>query len=376
MARDAIESAKLFMRRRQFDKAINVLEGRARYYEENSLYYVLLGTAYLYAGDTGSATVNYSAARRLSLTDSNLLLGQAAIFLRRGDTDRAVNYYIEILNNDPSNKTALRAMEFIRTRGDFTTICRWTDNGKIESFYPPLGMNPSKILAFIFPLLACIMGCFLAVKMVDFNSPGRGNRADLSDLMLTLEERASSQETDLSSGAYNYLLTSKEIASSYDKAQRYFQDYRDNLSQIEINRILNSNASVQIKTKARTLMGYLEEPSFDTIKDSPSFQQVEKETPLYLDCWVSWSGRISNVNSASGSYSCDFLVGYESMERVDGIVRLRFAVPPDIVLEKPVTVLARISSEGGKLLLEGRSVYQSVKNNVINNISTNENILP
>ena len=364
MAKDAIESARYFLRHRQFAKAINVLEGRSQFYDANALYFVLLGTAYLYAGDTGSATINYSKARKLSLTDSNLLLGQAAIFLRRGDTDRAISYYIEILNNDPSNKVALRAMEFVRTRGDFDTICRWTDTGKIEAFYPPIGFNVSKILGFAFPAVACILGCVLAFKAIELNRPGKGDRADLSSLMLTVEDRNQLQETDLASGAFNYLLSSKEISSCYDRAQRYFQEYRDNMCQIEINRLLSSNASVQVKTKARTLMSYLDAPSFDTIKDSPSYRQVEKETPLYLDCWVSWSGRVSNVENTNGVYTADFLVGYENMEKVDGIVRLKFVAAPEIALDKPVTVLAQISTEEGKLLLKGRSVYQSVKNNV------------
>lgn len=364
MPKDAIETAEYFMKRRQFDKAIVALEGRSSFYEENLDYFVLLGTAYLYTGDTGSASVNFQRARRISLTDTNLLLGQAAIFLRRGDTDRAINYYMDILDNDPGNKTAKSAMEFIRTKGDFNTICRWNDTGKIQRFYPPLGKNPYRIAGIVFPLAACLLGCLVAVKVFSVKDSVQGNRADLSSLSLSLEERGNAQETDLSSGAYTYILSSRQISDSYEKAQAYFQNYRDNLCQIEINRILNSNASLGIKQKARALMAYLEPPSFDTIKDSPSYSDVEKESVLYLDCWVSWSGRVSNVSRTESGYFCDFLVGYESMEKVEGIARLRFSVPPEIALEKPVTVLAKISSENGRLLLEGRSVYQSVKNSL------------
>ncbi len=360
MARDAIETALYFMKRRQFDRAIDALEGRSAFYEENLRYFVLLGTCYLYVGDTGSATVNFQKARRISLTDTNLLLGQAAIFLRRGDTDRAVNYYMDVIDNDPGNRTALDALEFIRTHGDFNTICKWNDSGKMQRFYPPLGLNPYKIWGTVFPFLACVLGCVLALRAVDFKKPSPGSRADLSSLVLTVEERAVPQETDLSSGAYRYILSARDINSSYEKAQRYFQAYRDNLAQVEINRILNSNASVQIKQKARTLMGYLEPPSFDTVRDFPSYREVEEESALYLDCWVSWSGRVSNVSVTESGYSCDFLVGYENMEKVDGIARLRFSVPPKVEVERPVTVLARISSDGGRLLLEGRSVYQGV----------------
>ena len=192
-----------------------------------------------------------------------------------------------------------------------------------------------------------------------------GNRVDLSELTLSIDERKNLQESDLSSGAYKYILSSSEIEESYLKAQKLFEEYRDNACQIEVNRILNSNAVLSVKQKARLLMEYIEEPSFDTISDVPLFSEVEKESSLYLDCWVVWSGRISNVQQTENSFICDLLVGYETMQRVEGIVPLSFSVVPTIEIDKPVTVLAKITSENGKMCLQGRAVYQSVKENLI-----------
>ena len=75
-------------------------------------------------------------------------------------------------------------------------------------------------------------------------------------------------------------------------------------------------------------MSYLEIPTFDTLKDNFSYSEVSKEPMLYLDCWVSWDGRISNSNvNADGSYTCQLLVGYETMKNVDGIVTSLIPVP-------------------------------------------------
>ena len=71
--------------------------------------------------------------------------------------------------------------------------------------------------------------------------------------------------------------------------------------------------------------------------------------------------RISNVKQTETQYSCDLLVGYENMETLEGIVPVHFAVPPVLENEKPVKILAKIKSADGKLLLEGRAVYQSVQ---------------
>ncbi len=85
MAQDVLTIAWKFMRRRKFATAIRLLEGRKEIYEGNFEYYLALGIACLYAGDIGYAVVNFQQARNLKLTDTRLLLGQAAIFLRRGD---------------------------------------------------------------------------------------------------------------------------------------------------------------------------------------------------------------------------------------------------------------------------------------------------
>lgn len=362
MALDVLAAARKMMRRRQFDKAITILQSRAEIYEDNFDYYLLFAVACLYVGDTGTASAYFQKARKIKITDTTLMLGQAALFLRRGDTDRALQYYLDVLDYEPGNKIAQNAMEFIRTKGDYSTICRWVDTGDIEQFYPPLGMNPFKIAGVVLPVLACALGIFVAARFLPVYHAESGARADLSALVLSVDERKNIQETDLSSGSFAYILSSSQINECYEKAQGYFQNYRDNMAQVEINRILNSNASLAVKRKASLLMSYLETPSFDTVKDVPGYSAVAKEPALYLDCWVSWSGRISNVVQTENSFMCDLLVGYETMKKVEGIVPLKFSVPPEIESEKPVTVLAKIASENGKLVLAGKSVYQSIKN--------------
>lgn len=361
MKRSALDIAKHLMRRRKFSTAIKLLESRAQIYEDSFDYYLLLATACLYVGDSGSASAYFQKARAIKLTDTKLLLGQAALFLRRGDTDRAIQYYLEILDNEPGNKIASSALEFIRTKGDYGTICRWVDSGRIEQFYPPLGVNPDKVAGIVIPAVAAILGCIFALYVAKPNTHTDGPRADLSSFVLTVDEKNNAQEKDLASGSFHYILTNSEITQAYSDAQKYFQSYQDNAAQKEINRILNSNASVSIKQKARLLMGYLSEPTFDSLTGNPSYADVAKDPQLYLDCWVVWSGRVSNAELAGSAYRCDLLVGYEKMEKVEGIVPLHFAVAPVIANDEPVKVLGKITLDNGKLSLEGRSVYQSVK---------------
>lgn len=363
MAKDALTLAWIDMKKRNFATAIKRLESKAEIYEENFEYYLAIGVACLYVGDIGAASSYFQMARRIRLTDSRLLLGQAAIFLRHGDTARALQYYLDIIKIDPSNKTAISAMEFIRRiQGDYDTICRWVDTGRIEQFYPPLGVNYQKIFSILIPVFACVLGCFVAVTVFPRHQTSTGPRADLSDLVLTEEEKSSAKESDLSTQSYRYILSDKEITKRYNSALNYFQNGRDNAAQIEINTILNSNASLSIKQKSRILASYFDIPDFNTVKDVPSLQTVKENPFLYYDCWVDWGGKISNTKTYDdNSFSCSFLVGDENLETYDGTVTVKFDSVPSINAAASVKILGRLTEADGELCIVGRAVYQSPK---------------
>ena len=361
MAKDVLSLAWQDMRRRKFSTAIKRLEAKEEIYEGNFEYYLTLGIACLYVGDIGASSSYFQLARRISLTDTRLLLGQAAIFLRRGDTARALQYYLEIIENDPMNKTAADAMEFIRVHGNYDTICRWVDTGKIEQFYPSLGTNPDKVALVSIVSIAFLLGCVLTFVLFPRGKQYTGPRADLTVLELSSEEKSDAKEKDLSTQSFKFVLSNKEINKRYNNALQYFQNHRDNAAQVEVNTILNSDASVAVKKKASLLMGYFEIPDFNTITDVPSYSEVASEPVLYLDCWVNWGGKIANaVTYEDGSYSCDLLVGDDNLAHYEGTVSVRFDAAPVMDVSKPVKILGKITLQDGIVILKGRAVYQSV----------------
>lgn len=369
MKRSAIESAKKMMTLRDFEGAIKILQSRAEMYEDSFDYYCTLGIACLYSGDAGLASYNFEYARRIKMNDTRLLLGQAAIFLRRGDTERAIQYYLDVLDLDPQCQVAKNAMDFLREiHGDYETICRWVDSRKIEQFYPPIGVNPKKVGAFI---LAAVAGIIFGIAAVNFIGnlmvkknlyAADGNRADLSEFALTSDEEKNPQEKDVSENLVHYILSDREITNAYEKASMCFNAYNDNGAQVEINRILNSNASSSIRQKARLLMTYLSEPTFDSLKENYSVDQVKADPKLYLDCFVDWSGRVANEIKYESSEEFTLLVGYEDQKNVQGTVtvKLSYIPVPQLDGSKPVRILGRICLDGDKVYLQGKSVYQNI----------------
>ena len=111
-------------------------------------------------------------------------------------------------------------------------------------------------------------------------------------------------------------------------------------------------------------MGYLKEPAFDSLKENFSIEQVNKDPLLYIDCFVDWSGRISNEVKTENSEKFTFLVGYEDLKNVQGVVdvQLDFLPVPELDSSRPVRILGRICSDGGKIYLRCKSVYQNIYN--------------
>jgi tetratricopeptide (TPR) repeat protein len=360
MAADSLHRERKLLNARLFSKVI--LELEPQLFEFRQLgdspevfeYYYLLGTACLYSGDVGGADTYYQSARKIKFKDPNLLNARAVLFLRNGKTDRAVECYLEVLDIQPSNKIASKALEFIKLHGDYETILKWVRNGKIKHFFPPLGVNPIIIRASIGVLVAAVLVLFsfqhlqqitdYAASVFSGARVISGKRADLSSFALTPDE---AKET-------------REITASYNNAQKMVQAYRDNAAQLEINRLLNSNAAPSIKQKARLLMGYLVEPTFDSfnMEDNYSYKTVAENPALYTDCWVRWQGRISNAITDISGTRCDFLVGYDTLQVIDGIVPLSFDKATDIDPALPVEVLAKIVFTDGNLSLQGKSLYQ------------------
>jgi len=351
-----LERAKRAFYRKKYNDVITLLEPNTIQYRDSFTFYLYLGMACLHPGDIGGATTYFQRARQIKMRDPELLVAQAALHLRRGDTHQAVEYYLEALEYAPSHRLARKSLDFIRKGSDPETISALVETGKIARFYPRIKrpLTAGRIAAKAVPLALVALAAVLLYRGITAD-PGPV-RADLSALELDSADR---EDAIAMSGSYRYVLTEKELFASYEKAQKFFQSYRDNAAQVEINRILNSNASVAIKRKSRELMGYLSRQGFDTIQDVYTYAQVSKEPWLYLDCWVVWKGMATNVVSGENAMVFDLLVGYDTRDVLEGIVPVRFGKVLSVDPEKPLEVLGQVGLEGGKVILTGSAIHQS-----------------
>jgi hypothetical protein len=367
MKLDAIlTKAARFARRGRYEEAIKTLLPEVVRYHDSLRYHYLMGLSCLYSGDFGGAFTYLKRARDIKMRDPLVLLGLAALFLRRGETDRALDLYLEVQELDERNRIPKRALRIIRKYGASDELSAWIESGKLSRLYPPFPV-PAPFWNRILIIGGCALigltaGAGVFVKTGIISLPVREDalRTGVSGSALEREERSSPVQIG---GTYRYILTKSQVLDTYDAARAYFSERRDEASKVSLNRILESNASEAVKNKARILMSYTDVPGFDTLKDRYSYAEVKTDPVLYRDCYVIWRGMATNIQELQDGTILDFLVGYDTRSILQGIVQVNFSVPVAVNPERPLEILGRVVpvflAGEEDIRLEGVAVHQA-----------------
>jgi hypothetical protein len=361
-----LTKATRFARSGKYEAAIRTLEPEVNRYHGSFYYYYLLGSSCLRTGDFGGALTYFRLAHETKMREPLAILGLAALFLRRGETERAVDYYLDVLEIDHRNRTARKAMRVLRRQAGTDTFSNWLEAGKLPSLYPPVpfpGFSAREILG-VFAIL-CAVGLLTFGFMVRFKFIAnpffpRGSRQGIAAVSLSREERMAPLQTG---GSYRYILTRVQALDTYEKALSQFTTYRDEAARVNLNRILESNAADGLKNRARIIISYMEIPGFDTFRraDNVTYNDVVKDPLLYNGVHVIWRGMATNVVIADTGTTFDFLVGYDTRKTLEGIVPVAFSQAVPLNPERPLEILARIIPTGpeGPIQLEGIAIHQS-----------------
>ena len=333
-----------FAEKRNYDNAIKTLELEANRYYGSFTYYYVLGVSYLYSGIFGVALQYLNLAVGQKLRDLNTLLGLAALYLNHGDTDKAVDLYLEVLSLDESNRIAKKALKIIRTHPGPDNISAWIDSGRLNVLFPPFpkadAHKKTMALRFLAGTAILLIVFFTAIKLgVIPLLSSKEQRAFPVETEIAAEEKETPLQTG---GSYRYVLTRDQVLGDYNEARKLFILFRDEAAKVKLNRILESNASEPIKNKARLLVSFTEAPNFTTITDRFSFSDVIKEPFIYRDCHVIWRGMASNLNFQQNHTSFDLLVGYDTLRTMEGIVQVDYNFAIAVNPERPVEILGRV----------------------------------
>jgi tetratricopeptide (TPR) repeat protein len=352
--------------KKKYNQAIKTLEVEANRYYGSFTYYYLLGLSYLYSRVFGMALTYLRLAHEQKARDPSTLLGLAALYLNHGDTDKAVNLYLEVQSIEESNRIAKKALKIIRKYPGPENISSWIESGSLHSVFPrfPKADIPKKsiVLYGLAALAVLLIASGIALKAGLFSLKGiQPERRTLpSEISLAQEDRNSPVQTG---GSYRHVLTRSQVLDEYNEAVKLFAAYRDEAAKVKLNRIIESNAADSIKNRARLLISFMETPGFDTLKDRFSYSEVIQDPFIYRDCHIVWRGMATNLVVEQNHTSFDFLVGYDTRRTMEGIVQVDYDFAIPVNTERPLEILGRVipvSSERElKITIQGIALNQS-----------------
>lgn len=359
MARTALDRAERLFASGRYAELVSLLEPQVPVYRETQRFYYLLGSSCLRAGDPGGASTYLKRAEQLSPSNPDTMLALAALCVRKGETERAVEYYLRVLEDKPGDRRARACLGVLRREGSPEGLARLVESGKIERLYP--GRRRIPRFVFLLVLVAAVAAAIyfawpLGVSLVEAATRPRIVRPEVAAVALSRADRDSPVQTG---GTFRYILTEKQALDSFERAKDYFQAYRDNAAIVEINRLLGSNASPSLKEKASSLRAFVGMPDFRTLKDAPSYAEVKLDPALFEGCYVSWKGMATNVrpDAKTDRTAFDFLVGYQDKKRLDGLVPARIS-GAEVPMDRPLEILAAIRVEGGSLSLDCAAIHE------------------
>jgi tetratricopeptide (TPR) repeat protein len=331
-------------RKRNYAQAIKVLESEVFAYGDSWQFPYVLGLCYLKSGNAGSAFPLLRRAVEKDDRKAGPLLALAALHMRRGESAKAIAFYLRVKDFDNDNRVARQGLKILERYGGRLTA--WQNEKKIAALYPSFPRLPvsPKTAALVLVLAALPVlggGTVMLYRRGVIRLPQieKASRNGLEASLLTTEEKKAPAGVD---GVFRFVLTDKEILAAFEKGRELFNRHRDDAARVEMNRIFDSNATDAVKNKARILTSYMEDSDFASLKDRFSFAEVKADPYLYRDCSVIWRGMAANLETADAETAFNLLVGYETRARLEGIARVRFAYALNVHAERPLEVLGKV----------------------------------
>ena len=346
-----IKQASRLLRKRKFAQVISLLEPKIFHYRNSFQYYFMLGLSCLANGDLSGATSYLNRAAQLNATDVDCRLALAALQFMKSNIDETLKTWLDIIETDRKNKTAHAGLALLRKGTQPADV--YEDPKKRVTLLPlprkNLPILPAAVVLLVLGLAAA--GAILLPRVL---KPSVQTRVEAQGLDVIIDEGPLRSDV----GESRYQLSSKEIESALENAKKLFNRYRDNLALVEINRLLHSNASENVKNVARLLKDHVQTPDFGDFRDNFSLAEVQRDPVLFDGCTVWWKGKIANLRVTSEKMEFTFLVGYHDEEELEGTVPVTLGFAAKIGSGDNLDLLARIAPSSDGIALTGISVHK------------------
>ncbi|AAX16656.1 tetratricopeptide repeat family protein [Borrelia hermsii DAH] len=339
----------------KYSDVIKLLEKEIFFYKNYYFYHYILGMSYLRMGNLGNAQTYLKKAYTLNPTEPDVKQSIAILLAAQGKEDKAIQIWLKMIEENQEIKRSELSLETIRKNPIQGTL--FMNKNKIYAkLFPEIkietGQNLSKLIRILLTvagLVFSLISIFLFIRSKETTTLTSNDSkvkekkainniaAYIDDIKINEKEKIENHE-----GQFVFILTETEIKNSFQKIKTHLKKGKNNFARIEINKILNSNASESIKLKAKNLASFISRPDFITFDDYLVLKEIKKNPLIYSNIYVKWEGIANNIEKKDNITYFDFYVGYNK-NALEGIITTKTTFDIDINFKDCVEILGQIN---------------------------------
>lgn len=367
-----INKAISYYNSKKYSQSIKLLEKEIFFYKNCYLYHYVLGMSYLRIGNLGNAQTYLKKAYTLNPSEPNIKQAIAILLVSQGKEEKAIQIWLKMIEENQEVEKSELSLEIIRKNPVKGSIFLKNSN-LYEKLFPIIKTIPDKNLTKLIIIIAIggiILISILAIYFIfykqktitstnwqaEINKNLNNIATYIDDIKINNKEKIKNDE-----GQFILILTSDEIKNSFEKIKDYLKTGKDNFARVEINKILNSNASESIKLKAKNLASFISRPDFIEFNEYLNLKDIKKDPAIYSNVYVKWEGIVNNIEKKDNIIQFDFYVGYNK-NVLSGIIPTKTTFDIDIDFKDSVEILGQIEYKKNKLTLNAITIRKIDKN--------------
>jgi tetratricopeptide (TPR) repeat protein len=309
-----------YYRKKQYKHAIAALEKALREKKGDPELHLFLGYSSLFTGDLEGARHYFKSGLLANENNTDLMKGLAFVYLKDERIEDAISLWGEVLRADPNDRKVKKNLVRLREAEGVERFAEAARPADFLSTGPPLYV---KLQPYIIAL-SIICGVIIASTLF-YTTPlyQRALEKFYPEIVRLNQVRFPNGAPITSEdGEALYSYTGKEITASFARIKRYIYKNRVNAAIIELNRIMLSNASPEVKERFEILYKFIRTPDPLTLDYDPRFYEIMKEPAAYHGVFVLWTGKIANLKRDKQGAEFDMLVSYEDQDTLEGVAHV------------------------------------------------------
>ncbi len=298
------------LKKGEFLDAIDKFEEYLITDRSNYLVYYYLALAYIYRENYDEAYNYIRKAYDLNPDDTDILNTIAFLQLKFNNINEAINYWLDILDIEPSNFLVRRNLEKVRKTANVEKLHSRALpenflNLKLIKSGKKLFVLNKKIILSITSVLA-VIGIIITIILISHSS----NKQKVSEAALnsiTIDKLKDDYIVDNKIKKSLFSFKPGELKRLFISTKKFIKNQEYNRAVIAINKVLHSNAGIPVREKFQILKTFIPDKR-EKIKYKLKYSDLMNFPTLYQDVFIKWYGKVEDIEVNKEETVFNFIV--------------------------------------------------------------------